>query len=414
MQIKQEKLSFSDVDETDEESDGQTASNSRQTLLENLKGVIKQEKTTSSEDDSDSSESTTPTKVKSEPPERDCAPSDRPSVAAAVAVKIEPPEKSPRGNEKVVEALTTLEDTSTIVKGTGFPAPLQSKLADYLQRCPNVRPTIQASNQGTAVELDLSNPDEEAWIVQCPATIDPHVVLLNRKLNLSASQATVKKCPIPLETTVRRNTTQQVISVLSDCQMKSFVPAGFIRITETLPEMSYAEQLDQQVWGKDCEVRVPFPDNIPERHPLLGNDFRTLLAIPDRVQKRLSLARQKADLFYTSPQLTRFDDSTNHSSQSHTEEPVTTKARKRRAAQENEPKATKLPTDDAIPPMTVVDEIVVKQEPMTPTKRKRKNESKQAVAIAEAADRSVVVAPVAPKKEVTEATEDDISWLLNI
>uniref|UniRef100_A0A2M4BPP4 Uncharacterized protein n=2 Tax=Anopheles marajoara TaxID=58244 RepID=A0A2M4BPP4_9DIPT len=409
MQIKQEKLSFSDVDDTDEESDGQTASVSRQ-AVENIKAVIKQEKKTSSEDESDSSEPSTPNvvaaKVKSEPPERDTVPSNRPSVGA-VTVKIEPSEKNPRGNDTVVEPLAGDElssNTSTIVNGAGFPAPLQSKLVDYLQRFPNVRPTIQADNQATAADLDLSNPDEEAWIVQCPATVDPHVVLLNRKLNLSASQASIKKCPIPLETTVRRNTTQQVISVLSESQMKSFVPAGFIRITEPLPEVSHSEQLEQEK-EKHCEVRVPFPNDIRQRHPLLGYDYQTLLAIPDRVQKRLSIARQKADLFYTSPQLTRVE-TTNHSSSSESHREPVTKTRKRKAAQENV--ATKL-ASEGMPRMTV-DEVVVKEEPMTPTKKKRKNEAKRAAANAEDDEhRSVVV-----KKEVTEATEDDISWLLNI
>ncbi|XP_050100680.1 uncharacterized protein LOC126581216 [Anopheles aquasalis] len=402
MQIKPEKLSFSDVDDTDEESDGQPASISRE-QLEKLKELIKQEKRTSSEDDSDSSEPTSPNvataRVKSEPPERDPAPSSRSSVGT-VAVKIEPSGKSPRANDTVVEPLDDLPSNISSISDTGFPPPLQSKLVDYLQRFPNVRPTIPASNQGSAVELDLSNPDEEAWIVQCPATIDPHVVLLNRKLNLSAPQATVKKCPIPLETTVRRNTAQQVISVLSESQMKSFVPAGFIRITEPLPEVNRSEQLDQE-GEKYREVRVPFPDDIRERHPLLGYDFQTQLAIPDRVQKRLSFARQKADLFYTLPQLTRLEK-TNHGSSTSNEshpEPVTTKTRKRKAAQENV--ATKMPS--------TVGEIVVKEEPTTPTKKKRRNEAKQAVAMGEDADR-----PVVAKQEVTEATEDDISWLLNI
>ncbi|ETN57841.1 hypothetical protein AND_010582 [Anopheles darlingi] len=410
MQIKQEKLSFSDVDDTDEESDGQTTSNSRQ-VLGDLRGLIKQEKRTSSEDDSDSSQPPIPkevaAKVKSEPPERDTVPSNRSSIGA-VAVKIEPTEKGRRGHDAVEEPLAGDEHPSTLVESIGFPSKLQAKLVDYLQRFPNVRTTMPASKKGTAVDLDLSNPDEEAWIVQCPATIDPQVVLLNRKLNLSASQATVKKCPIPLETTVRRNTTQQVISVLSESQMKSFVPAGFIRITEPLPEVSHSEQLDKE--QKFCEVRVPFPDDIRERHPLLGYDFQTLLAIPDRVQKRLSIARQKADLFYTSPQLARLEK-TNHSSststvttssESHTAPAARTK--KRKAAQENE--ATTLPTEAV---RMAVDEIVVKEEPMTPTKKKVKKETKQAATIAVDNGLSEVV-----KKEVTEATEDDISWLLNI
>uniref|UniRef100_A0A2M4AN51 Uncharacterized protein n=1 Tax=Anopheles triannulatus TaxID=58253 RepID=A0A2M4AN51_9DIPT len=405
MQIKQEKLNFSDVDDTDEESDGQTTSTGRQ-ALEIVKARIKQEKITSSEDDSDSSQSPMPTalaaRVKSEPPERDSIPSNRSSIGA-VPVKIEPSEKRPRGNDKGVEPLGEDEhpsnNTSTLVKGTGFPPQLQSKLVDYLQRFPNIRTTTVTSGKGPAVELDLSNPDEEAWIVQCPASIDPHVVLLNRKLNLSASQATVKKCPVPLETTVRRNTTQQIISVVAESQMKSFVPAGFIRITEPLPEVGHSEQLDKEEY---CEVRVPFPDDIRERHPLLGYDFQTLLAIPNRVQKRLSIARQKADLFYTSPQPAPLEK-TNHNnsstnSESHTE--PTAKPKKRKAAHENV--ATKLPTE-TVP----ADKIAVKEEPMTPTKKKVKKEA--TIATEDAGGRSVVV-----KEEVTEATEDDISWLLNI
>ncbi|XP_035778804.1 uncharacterized protein LOC118459492 [Anopheles albimanus] len=404
MQIKQEKLSFSDVDDTDEESDGQTTAISGQ-VLESLKGLIKQEKITSSEDDSDSSEPATPqeiaAKVKGEPPERDSVPSNR-SIGGAVAVKIEPSENRARGNETVVEPLAgddLASNTSTVVTDTGFPPPLQSKLVDYLQRFPNVRPTIAANNRGTAVELDLSNPDEEAWIVQCPATIDPHVVLMNRKLNLSVPQATVKKCPIALETTVRRNTTQQVISVLSESQMKSFVPAGFIRITEPLPEVNHSEQLEQR--ENNGEMRVPFPATIRERHPLLGSDFQTLLAIPDGVQKRLSIARQKADSFYTSPQLV---ENTKHSGKPLTE-PVTKTRKRKTVAQEN---VATQPPAEAMP--IAVDETVVKEEPMTPTKKKaKKNHRTAATAIEEDAGHSVVV-----KKEVTEATEDDISWLLNI
>ncbi|KFB52384.1 AGAP013122-PA-like protein [Anopheles sinensis] len=293
------------------------------------------------------------------------------------------------------ENLKALDD---MLNKTRFHGAIELKLKSYMTTFPRIKPLPVSDS---VVEIDLANPDEDTWILQCPANVDLHSELLNKKINLSAPSSKIKNCSIPLTAIVKPNTGEQAVGLMCGSRIKSFVPAGLIRIRETptLPdEMEMEENANT--------IEIPFPDDIRQRHPLLGYDFEESTVMPDPVKERLSLARKRAEQFYTTPV------------------PVvapsggTVKKSKSKSKQiKQEPETVTIKTE---PPSDVEDEFV------SPTKSAKKRK---------AADTSTVPAPRkmikletlsqedAPehtqvgKKPTTikrEDVEDDISWLLNI
>ncbi|XP_052863675.1 uncharacterized protein LOC128270315 [Anopheles cruzii] len=390
-QIKQEKLSFSDVEDTNSEADDERAA-----AIETISRNIKQEKLSGSvsadaEEDQERArhiETKTPTiKREKASDSEDDMQNDADNIRSSRETT---PSDDVDSTIKEKHLLTLLKRCQK----SAFSNEMETKLRDYLNQFPNIGPISRARD----VELDLTDPDEEAWVIQCPASVDPCSVLLNTKLNLSLPRSLIKKCPMALETNVRTNVAEDVISVLSGSRVKSFIPAGFVRIIETLPRVAEPEMPTEV---NSCgQVQVPFPEELRVRHPLLGYDYQTALEVPKHVQKRLSTAQQKSDLLYSSssssftlkktkktnvkPEPDVEMDSSDHSL-------VADKKKKRKEIKKEPTGGILSPSQDK------------NAEESSPLKRKRKNVENEVQS-------SFII-----KQEVqNEAEEDDISWLLNI
>ncbi|XP_058061882.1 uncharacterized protein LOC131212145 [Anopheles bellator] len=374
-EIKQEKLSFSDVEDTNSEADDERAVN--KTISHN----IKQEKLSGSESEEDQErgmhiETKAPAiKREKASDHEDDFPDDANNSLSA------DDENNLDSTIKEKHLLTLLKHCQK----SAFSNEMETKLRDYLKQFPNVGPIAGARN----VELDLTDPDEEAWVIQCPASVDPCSVLLNTKLNLSLPRSLIKKCPMALETNVRTNLAEDVISVLSGSRVKSFIPTGFVRIIETLPRIT-EPQMPTEV--NSCgQVQVPFPEELRVRHPLLGYDYQAALEVPKQVQKRLSTAQQKSDLLYSSSSSSITSKKTKKTTvklepgvemDSNDHSLVADKKKKRKEIK-------KEPTDEILSP------------PLK--KRQRKN-----------VENEVQSSLIIKTESQNEAEEDDISWLLNI
>ncbi|XP_055529446.1 uncharacterized protein LOC129721145 isoform X2 [Wyeomyia smithii] len=238
----------------------------------------------------------------------------------------------------------------------------------YLTKFPNVRLSKPRYN----VDLDLTDPDNELYLVTCPASIDAMECLLNATLDIP-TPGKVRRIDssspgLQLEAFTSGNHIKNPVTILVGKQLKSFVPTGTIQIRECL-EKHHVPKLMKQ---KNVINEVPFPEIIRERHPLLGLHYKSVQKLPKRVQKSLSMARQRADMWYLQ------DIKTNA-----TEVEIDSPENKKR-------KRTNTADNTDISGSTSLE--VIKQEKLSPSKRKVKKE----------------------KPIESTAVEDDLSWLQNI
>uniref|UniRef100_A0A182IRQ2 Uncharacterized protein n=1 Tax=Anopheles atroparvus TaxID=41427 RepID=A0A182IRQ2_ANOAO len=361
MKIKQEKPSFSDVE-------------------------------SESESEPESNKPISPVKIKEEAEESVAGDDDA-----------EDQHDGEQGLAKFVNAWSSEENLKVlerILSRTSVPGMTELKLKQYFKEFSHVKPLLPARSR---VEIDLANPDEDTWIVQCPASVDIHSALLNKKLNLSAPRSRIKHCSVPLEAHVKRNSDEKAIGLMCGTQIKSFCPAGFVRITETLADAPVEVELPTE----SCHVEVPFPEDIRQRHPLLGYDYQETITVPDRVKQRLALAQKQAALFYT-----------NLAS---TGTPKKTKSKSKRIKQEPEAVTVKIEPESELEMNTV----------SAKKSKKRKEASVETVVAAEVfpSPRKVIkLENGSPQKKAKQdkeeyntssikkdfAVEDDIAWLLNI
>ncbi|XP_052889636.1 uncharacterized protein LOC128297956 [Anopheles moucheti] len=273
------------------------------------------------------------------------------------------------------ESSTQTKDiVANLCKQRAIPSVLELRLQEYFQQHPRIQPlpTIESDT----VDIDLADSEEETWIIQCPSTIDVKAELKGKKINLAAGHSTIKHCSVPLEAHVKINSEERVVGLLSGSRVKSFVPAGFVRINQALPSLAVPVPSNTD---SSNHVTVPYPDEIRERHPLLGYDFNEHMTLPKRVRKRLSFAQQNAAFMYQNAGKSMAVS--NQKSNATTEDISTpTKTKKR-----------KQPSDEGVA-------VTVKQEPVSAKRKKRKNDDE--------------VQTADEKKEV--GMEDDISWLLKI
>uniref|UniRef100_A0A182HVI1 Uncharacterized protein n=1 Tax=Anopheles arabiensis TaxID=7173 RepID=A0A182HVI1_ANOAR len=286
----------------------------------------------------------------------------------------------------------TKEVVAALCKQRLIPSDLELQLQQYFKERPRIKPLPLSQS---CVDIDLTDPDEETWIIQCPASVDVKAELMNKKLNLTAPRSTIKNCSVPLEAHVQYNRNERVVGLQSGTRVKSFVPVGFVRIHEALPPL--AEPVLQDA-SNVSDVTVPYPEELRERHPLLGYDFKEYLALPKRVRKRLALAQQKAELLYKntplvaskqSPQTADNARTAGTGEQTVSVKPVPAVGTPSKSRKRKEP-----------PPVeeNALEIIPIKQEPPSPKRKKQQNDEE--------------VQTVSVKQEVT--MEDDISWLLNI
>uniref|UniRef100_A0A182JZA9 Uncharacterized protein n=1 Tax=Anopheles christyi TaxID=43041 RepID=A0A182JZA9_9DIPT len=289
------------------------------------------------------------------------------------------------------ETSQTKDILAALCKQRLIPSDLELQLQQYFKKHPRVQPLPPSQS---CVDIDLTDPDEETWIIQCPASINVEAELINKKLNLAAPRSTIKNCSVPLEAQVQINKCERVVGLQSGSRVKSFVPMGFVRINEVLPSLLEPVLQDVNIVSN---VTVPFPEEIRVRHPLLGYDFKEYLALPKTIRKQLSFAQQKAELLYKNTPLASKNKSSNHTvdstrSAGNSERIVSVEMPSAAGTSSKSKKRKKLLAAE-----DVIETVSIKQELESPKRKKQKNDEVETVSI---------------KQEVT--MEDDISWLLNI
>ena len=174
---------------------------------------------------------------------------------------------------------------------------LQISKERYLAKLPFVRP----SKAKYCVDIDLTDSSDEIYIIKCPSSVDARKVLMGAKLESFALGSISKICSpgelkgAQLEGVLTKNSAQKPVSIMAGTEFKSFVPVGTIQIRETL------EDAAPPMPGKNefnADEEIPFPEDIRERHPLLGVDYQLAQRLPKHVKKALSLAQQRSDALY--------------------------------------------------------------------------------------------------------------------
>lgn len=169
----------------------------------------------------------------------------------------------------------------------------------YFSKFPYVRP----SKKKYCVDVDLTDPDDEVWIVRCPASVDAKKLLLGAKFEecrfgqASKIKSMLKGQP-PMEGFAVENTSRKPVVVLSGNEFKSFIPEGTIQIRDVLKSNPASIKQEGAPLPEDEDDSVPYPENLRDRHPLLGLNYKTALKLPKKVKKSLSLAQQRAEACY--------------------------------------------------------------------------------------------------------------------
>uniref|UniRef100_A0A182W329 Uncharacterized protein n=1 Tax=Anopheles minimus TaxID=112268 RepID=A0A182W329_9DIPT len=289
----------------------------------------------------------------------------------------------------VSHSTRTKDIVAELCKQRAIPSGLESQLQEYFEQHPRIHPLASSSSGSNTVDIDLADPEEETWIIQCPATIKVRAELNEKKINLAAARSRIKHCSVPLEAQVQYNKEERVIGLLSGSRVKSFVPTGFVRINQVLPSLDVPELSST---SNANNIAVPYPDEIRVRHPLLGYDFNDHMKLSKRVQKQLSFAQQKAALIYQNAGKKHTAQKKKDTAVDPTTEHQQTVSSYSESVDQSTPTKTKKRKQSAV----VLEAI--KQEPLSPKQKKKKNNDE--------------VQAVNVKKEVM--MEDDISWLLNI
>lgn len=327
--------------------------------------------------------------VKAEPPTETDSDSDihQSPLAASTQRSPSPAEniKSTNGDSDDSDTSHESEDNLPASQDSAAmhtPSSIRNTLEKYLNKFPNVR----RSKAKNSVDIDLTDSDDEVWIVKCPTSIDARKILRGAKLDgFPLGEVTEINSPHTeqqLEGFVVKNADQKPVTILSGTEFKSFVPVGTVQIRESLQmeEIStecVKSEAPQRVLSKDADEKIPFPEEIQERHPLLGKHYKSSLKLPKRVKKALSMAQQRVDACYLQKDL-------NADSGEDQKEQVAEKISKKRKHDELE-LSTDGPTGDMI-------QMLIKEEAESPSRKKKKLK----------------------KEEESQPAEDDLSWLNNM
>lgn len=319
--------------------------------------------------------------VKVEPPSSESdSDSDVPQTPLAASTQRSPPPakrvKSTNSDDDESEDNRTASQASTPSK---TPISVKNTLEKYLNKFPSIR----RSKVKNSVDIDLTDSDDEVWIVKCPTSIDAKKILQGAKLEDfplgSVSKIHSSHTEHQLEGFVVKNTIQKPVTIMSGTEFKSFVPKGTIQIREHLqieeiPTLFVKGKIQSTI-PINTDGQIPFPEEIRERHPLLGIGFKSALKLPKRVKKALSLAQQRADACYLQKNANLNVDVANGKGQKHRSPGKKSKKLKHEELE--------LSTDGMI-------QMLIKEEAHSPSRGKKL------------------------KKEVVESVDDDLSWLNNI
>ncbi|XP_065076145.1 uncharacterized protein LOC135699751 [Ochlerotatus camptorhynchus] len=316
--------------------------------------------------------------------------SDIPQTPLAASTQSSPPPakkiKSNHSDSDHSSASHESEDpapASQASMASNTPSSVKNTVEKYLNKFPFVR----RSKAKNSVDIDLTDSDDEVWIVKCPTSINARKLLHGAKLE-SFPLETVSKINSPhteqqLEGFVVKNAIQKPVTIMSGTEFKSFVPVGTIQIRETLQiekiPTKFVRSEGQRTAAIDVDEEIPFPEEIRVRHPLLGLKYKAALKLPKRVKKALSLAQQRADSCYLQKDANLGIVADAGEEQ---KEHVAEKKSKKRKHDELELSADG-PTGDMI-------KMLIKEEAQSPSRKKK------------------------VKKEVAQPVDDDLSWLNNM
>uniref|UniRef100_A0A1Q3EX55 Uncharacterized protein n=1 Tax=Culex tarsalis TaxID=7177 RepID=A0A1Q3EX55_CULTA len=244
----------------------------------------------------------------------------------------------------------------------------------YFSKYPHVRP----SKSKYSVDVDLTDPDDEVWIVRCPASVDARKLLLGAKIEecpfgrAGRIKSMLKGQP-QMEGFAVENTSRKPVVLLSGNEFKSCIPQGTIQIRAVPKTNPDSIKQEGTPMLEDEDDSVPYPENLRDRHPLLGLDYKPALKLPKKVQKSLSLAQQRAEACYLQQKTKESKGSSSPSK----------RKRKRKDSEHS--------ADEMIPVEQIKEELDVVP---SPARKKVKKEKKA--------------------KGQQPAVEDDLSWLHNI
>ncbi|XP_050070449.1 uncharacterized protein LOC126558471 [Anopheles maculipalpis] len=298
----------------------------------------------------------------------------------------------------------TKDIVAQLCKQQAIPSDLELQLQEYFKDRPKVKPLPPL--ESSTVDIDLADSEEETWIIQVPGTVNVEADLIAKKINLAVARSAIKNCSVPLESHVQINGEERVIGLLAGSRVKSFVPTGFVRINQALPELDVPDVAAKT--SNPNHITVPYPEELRDRHPLLGYDSNEHMKLPKRVRKQLSFAQQKATLMYQTVQKAPKENAKTVGKTLANLAPATSEQRsvlvKKEPVAESASKIKKQKRPfEELEQEEVTSMVTVKQEPLSP-KRKKSKKAK--------IDEDDVAQTVSVKKEVS--VEDDISWLLNI
>ncbi|EAT32539.1 AAEL015338-PA [Aedes aegypti] len=304
--------------------------------------------------------------------------SEVPLTPLAASTQKTPPKRVKPDSSDDDDALPESEKLASESQASNTSKAVKNTKEKYLNKFPNVRP----SKAKYSVDIDLSDSSDEVWIVKCPASIDAKKVLLGAKFQ-GFALGSVSKISSPheglqLEGVIAKNSNQKPVTIMAGTDFKSFVPVGTVQIREsldmdTLPLRPTKSEFNKSVI--DVDEEIPFPEEIRDRHPLLGVDYKLAQRLPKHVKKALSLAQQRSEAIYLQKKVSPMEAIVTKQETS----PAKGKKSRKRKREDHLDYVETTMEDEEI-------KLMIKEEAKSPSPRKK-------------------------LKKENPAAEDDLSWL---
>ncbi|EAT40801.1 AAEL007491-PA [Aedes aegypti] len=223
--------------------------------------------------------------------------SEVPLTPLAASTQKTPPKRVKPDSSDDDDALPESEKLATESQASNSSKAVKNTKEKYLNKFPNVRP----SKAKYSVDIDLSDSSDEVWIVKCPASIDAKKVLLGAKFQ-GFALGSVSKISSPheglqLEGVISKNSNQKPVTIMAGTDFKSWdgPNSRIARYGHVAPQANEKRINKSAI---DVDEEIPFPEEIRDRHPLLGVDYKLAQRLPKHVKKALSLAQQRSEAIY--------------------------------------------------------------------------------------------------------------------
>lgn len=199
--------------------------------------------------------------------------------------------KSPQKTSK--KTFEKSADNNISVHSTASPKPTKQRyestiLNKYLENG-SLKVLTANRNPPALTRQDISTEDE-VWLFQCPHSVDVEK-LVGTKLKLNSQQHIVlADDSTKFEYHSESPVTNQYYTVISKSAEKdkheaySFRAAGVVRIQHEIPEPLHCGA------AEIVDLKVPYPQNLKVRHPLLGFEFEKKTKLNKTVRRSLRQA----------------------------------------------------------------------------------------------------------------------------